>query len=272
MKDNENWWSTCTACMDSVKNFEHQLPPTKKIKQPDLTEPGQEMQTDFSGKLHNKYAIGEPYVFIEIGRYSKWHVVWVCKATETKEVLKFLENLINFCDVSEKIKSDRGSAFISKEYKTYCKSENVEMEYSPPRLHTSTEVVDRAMQTVEILINVNLEDEIRLTESINSAFEINAIHDTDRAISEPIWTLSRWKTENQTDQNSQRQQKLFIWPHNIERFSTTEADTEICGLEWKTRGDGPHSCGPKRKIPWCTWHTSPKRRPVKPVSGNFQYP
>ena len=28
----------------------------------------------------------------------------------------------------------------------------------------------------------------------------------------------------------------------------------------------------KRKIPCCTSHKSPKRRPVKPVSGNFKYP
>ena len=46
--------NTCTACMSSGKNLKYQLPSTEKMKLPALAEPGQEIQIDFSGKLHNK--------------------------------------------------------------------------------------------------------------------------------------------------------------------------------------------------------------------------
>ena len=40
--------------MISGKNLKYQLPPTEKNELPALTEPGQEIQVEFSGKLHNK--------------------------------------------------------------------------------------------------------------------------------------------------------------------------------------------------------------------------
>ena len=67
-KDIENKYSTCTACMNSGKNLKYQLLSTGKIKIPALTEPGQEIQFDSSGKLHHKHVTGEPYILIGIDR------------------------------------------------------------------------------------------------------------------------------------------------------------------------------------------------------------
>ena len=84
-KDIENKCSTSTACMSSGKNLKCHLPSTEKIRRPALTEPGQEIQIDFSGKLHNKLK-GEPYMLIGIDRYSKRPVVWISKSTEKKSL------------------------------------------------------------------------------------------------------------------------------------------------------------------------------------------
>ena len=169
--DIENKCSACTARMNSCKTLKYQLLSTEKIELPVVTEPGQEKQIDFSGKLHKKQVTGEPNVLIGIIRYSKWPVVWIRKSTEPKEVINFLESSINLSGVAEKIKSE-GSAFESEGNKTYCENKNIEIEYSPPRLHTGTGAVECAKQNLKILINANLKDKIGLTESENRALRV----------------------------------------------------------------------------------------------------
>ena len=108
-KNIENKCSTCTSCMSSSENLRYQLPSRKR---PPLTVPLQEMQIDFSGKLHNKHLSGEPYIFVGIDPYSKWSVVRICKSTEKKDVVEVSESFISFHGVLEQIKSDRRSAFM----------------------------------------------------------------------------------------------------------------------------------------------------------------
>ena len=95
-KNIENKCSTCAASMSPGKILKYQLPSTEKTRLPTLTEPGQETKNPFDRKSHNKYVTGEPYIFIEIDRYSKWPVVRICKSSETKEVINFLESFMNF--------------------------------------------------------------------------------------------------------------------------------------------------------------------------------
>ena len=83
----------------------------------------------------------------------------------------------------EKIKTDKGGAFVSKEYKEFCKSKNIEIGYSTPRLHTGTGAVERAIQTLKNLIIANLEDETCLTEYVNKA--LNVMRFTIITIHEP---------------------------------------------------------------------------------------
>ena len=44
----------CTACLATGKNLKYQIPKNKYGKLEKLSEPGQEIQIDFTGKLHNK--------------------------------------------------------------------------------------------------------------------------------------------------------------------------------------------------------------------------
>ena len=52
------------------------------------------------------------------------------------------------------------------------KNRNIEIEYCTPRVHTGNGVVERAIQTLKILIIANLEDGISLTESVNRALHV----------------------------------------------------------------------------------------------------
>ena len=171
-KDIENKVQDCTACLTSGKNLKYQLPKKHYGKLEKLSEPGQEIQIDFIGKLHNKHLHGETQILIAVDRFSKWPAVKICKSAETKEVINFLTSNFNLSGIPEKIKSDKGGAFISKEYQEFRKNRNMEIEYCTPRMHTGNEAVERAIQTLKNLIIANLEDGIGITESVNRALRV----------------------------------------------------------------------------------------------------
>ena len=162
----------CTACLASGKNLKYQLPSKYYGKLGKLTEPGQEIQIDFTGKLHNQKIHGDVQILIAVDRFSKWPTVKICKTAETKEVIQFLTSNFNLYGIPEKIKSDKGGAFISKEYRQFCKNRNIEIEYCTPRIHTGNGVVERAIQTLKILVLTNMEDGQNLTESVNRALRV----------------------------------------------------------------------------------------------------
>ena len=172
--------------MSSGKNSKNQLPMTEKISLPVLTEPGREIQIDFFGKLHNKHVTGQPYILNRIGRYSIWPVVRICKSTEAREVIKFLESFINMYGVPEKTKSDRGSAVISKVYGQFCINENIEIEYRPLRLHTAAGAVERATQTLKKFNHCQLRRQDLFYRELKPGSASNAIYQAYRTQSEPI--------------------------------------------------------------------------------------
>ena len=96
----------------------------------------------------------------------------ICKTAETKEVIQFLTSYFNLYGIPEKIKSDKGGAFISKEYRQFCKNRNIEIENCTPRIHTGNGVVERAIQTLKNLVLTNMEDGKNLTESVNRALRV----------------------------------------------------------------------------------------------------
>ena len=94
-QDIKNKVKDCTACLASDKSLNYQLPKKHYGKLQKLTEPGQEIQIDLTGKLHNKKINGDKQLLIAIDRFSKWPTVKLCKSAETKEVINFLSSNFN---------------------------------------------------------------------------------------------------------------------------------------------------------------------------------
>ena len=121
----EDKTKNCVACMSSGKNSKYQLPKHEFGNLRTLTEPGQEIQIDFSGKLNNKKLNGDHQILIAIDRFSKWPTAKICKSSESKEVINFLKQNFSLYGLPEKINTDKGGAFVSNEYKEFCKSKNI---------------------------------------------------------------------------------------------------------------------------------------------------
>ena len=99
---------------------------------------------------------------IAVDRFSKWQTVKTCKTAETKEVIIFSTNNFNLYGIYEKMKSEKGGAFILKEYNEFCKQRNIEIEYCTPPLHRENGTV----QTLKNLMLTNLEEMTDSTESL----------------------------------------------------------------------------------------------------------
>ena len=61
--------------LKTVRHASHQVKNYGKLEK--LTEPGQEIQIDFTGKLH-KNIHGEVQILIAMDRFSKWRNVKIC--------------------------------------------------------------------------------------------------------------------------------------------------------------------------------------------------
>ena len=73
-------------------------------------------------------------------------------------MLQFLSSNLNLYGIPEKLKSDKGGASISKEYREFCKNRFVEIEYCTLRIHTGNGTVERAIQTLKNLVIAKMED------------------------------------------------------------------------------------------------------------------
>ena len=60
------------TCMASGKNLNDQILKNETGKSKTLSEPGQEIQIDFSGELNNKTLNSEYQLVIAVDRFSKW--------------------------------------------------------------------------------------------------------------------------------------------------------------------------------------------------------
>ena len=83
--DIEDKVKNCLACLSSGKNLKYQIPRNESGNLKTLTEPGQEIQIDFTGKLHNKKLNGENQLLIAVDRFSKWLTVNFAKHPKRKK-------------------------------------------------------------------------------------------------------------------------------------------------------------------------------------------
>ena len=170
--DIEKKAKTCSACLNAGKNLKTQLHSTEKSKLEPPKFPGKEIQIDFTGNLNSKHLDSSPFILVAVDITSRWPVAKIFKNTNLDTVITFLREYIHVYGVPKTIKSDNGTAFISKEYKSFCKDFNIIRKYGRPNLHTGTGLVERTIQSLKNLTKTNLEETQNLRESLNKALYI----------------------------------------------------------------------------------------------------
>ena len=103
---------------------------------------------------------------------SRWPVAKICKKTNHESVITFLKEYTNIYGVPKSINTDKGSAFISKEFSKYCNENNITRKYGTANLHTGTGLAERTIQSMKNLLKANLEDGTNLRNSLDKALYV----------------------------------------------------------------------------------------------------
>ena len=122
----------------------------KKTKIEPPENPGEEIQMDFTGNLNSKHFKHSPFILIAVDSNSRWPVAKICKNTNHESVITFLKEYTNIYGVPKSFKTDKGSAFISKEFSKYCNENNITRKYVTANLHPGTGLAERFIQSLKI--------------------------------------------------------------------------------------------------------------------------
>ena len=137
--------------------------------------PAKKIQIDFIGNLNSKQLKSSPFPLIAVDENNCRSAAKICKNKDHDLVITFIRGFINIYGenrLPKTIKSDKGSVFISKEYKKLCKKYNIIRKYGTPKLHTGTGLVERTIQSMKNLIKANLEEAQNLRASLNKALYV----------------------------------------------------------------------------------------------------
>ena len=170
--DIEKKAKTCSACLNAGKNLKCQIPSTEKTKIEPPENPGEEIQIDFTRNLNSKHFEHSPFILVAVDSNSRWPVAKSCKNTNHESVISFLKEYTNIYGVPKSIKTDKGSAFISKEFSKYCNENNITRKYGTANLHTGTGLAERTIQSLKNLLKANLEDGTNLRNSLDKALNL----------------------------------------------------------------------------------------------------
>ena len=145
---------TCSACLNAGRNLNKQSLSTEqsKIEPPKI--PRDEIQIDITGNLNRKHLNSSSFILVAVDKNSRWPAAKICNNTDHDTVESFLRDNINIYGVLRTIKFDRGSTFISTEYKRFFNEYNPQIRW--PNLHNGTGLGERTMQSMKNLIKVNL--------------------------------------------------------------------------------------------------------------------
>ena len=161
---------TSSACLNASKNLNCQIPGTeKKIKNRTATNLGEEIQMDFTGNLNSKHFEKSPFILVAVDSNSQWPVAKICNNSNHETVTTFLQENTDIYRVPKSMKTDTGTAFISKEFNKYCNENNSTRKYGTANLHTGTGLAERTIQSLKNLLKANSEDGIILRDSLDKA-------------------------------------------------------------------------------------------------------
>ena len=149
----------CQSCFSTGKSLKTIIPKTKHGIHPVLPGPSIELQIDFKGPLpfKNKYIC----VVIDVG--SRWPHAFFCNSPTSANAIKCLKEYFCTHGIPRIIRSDRGTAFTSKEFMQFTNDIEIKQKFAPPNYHKNTGMIERCISSLYSLYLANLKD--KLTEN-----------------------------------------------------------------------------------------------------------
>ncbi|XP_055902396.1 uncharacterized protein K02A2.6-like [Eupeodes corollae] len=122
-RDVEQFVKKCRDCL--IVSKPSQPVPMNRHVFPDR--PWSNLATDLLGPLPN-----HDYILVVIDYYSRYQEFKFLKKITSKDVINFLKEIFCRLGYPKFITADNERQFVSEEFKTYCKDNNIELITSPP--------------------------------------------------------------------------------------------------------------------------------------------
>ena len=143
-EDIESFVKNCKPCEESGKSVKKCVPEVQAREQPDG--PWKTLHADFLGP--NELLSG--YELIVVDSYSKWPEVKLeLEGPTTENVVEFLTELFARFGYPEKIITDQGSAFTSRNFESFVKKAKITHEFSPAYYQSANGQAERFVRSLK---------------------------------------------------------------------------------------------------------------------------
>ena len=138
---------SCIPCKLSAKNLDRNIPKTQQNHLPPLNSPNEEIHLDFIGPItEDNHTF---YILLSMDRYSKLPAASLCKSTDGKTAVNFLQQYIQLNGIPKTIRTDTASLFTGHYLREFCKKNYIPIIYGTPYIHSSTALVERGVGTLK---------------------------------------------------------------------------------------------------------------------------
>ena len=138
----------CPECTLAGKNLKNMCSKGDIGKIPEPKEPNESVQLDFWGAI-NYLKKSKKYVLVAVDRFSRWPSAMVCNSNRSDKIIKLLKADIVAHGVPRQIRVDQGTNFMSKEVRSFCHKEGIEMLISPVNDHRATGCFERMIGSIK---------------------------------------------------------------------------------------------------------------------------
>jgi len=133
--------SQCRVCAEIKPQFQR-LETNVLIK---ATQPWERISIDFKGPVKSSC---NPFLLVVVDQFSRFPFVFQCRDVSAKTVIACLSQLFSICGIPGFVHSDRGSAFMSRDVKTFLHSRGVATSRTAPYHATGNSQCERYNQTI----------------------------------------------------------------------------------------------------------------------------
>ena len=146
-RENYHHGRTCSQCLKAGKNNKVLLDTHNISKFSTLTFANEEINLDLAGPLDTFWG-NNNYILLCIDRYTKFPLAKIVNNTPTKILISSLNDYCHLHGFSRKIRVDKGSCFLSHDFKKFCENFNIEIIYCTVGDHRSNRLVERLVYTI----------------------------------------------------------------------------------------------------------------------------
>ena len=111
----------CKLSGTNGKNLKSNIPKTNQNSLPPLNSPNEEIQLDFIGPITEENR--RFYILLYKDRYIIWPAAILCKSTDGKTAVNFLQQYFQLNGIPKTIRTDKASAFTGHYYRDFGKKE-----------------------------------------------------------------------------------------------------------------------------------------------------